>query len=98
MRSHRARVCRTTGNADATASSPVSAIRVIPSTCKTSRITGTCRSFRKAFLHPRDHAHASLVCSEVKKLPHWSQPTHIMSLLKYIENGSVKMFWISGTK
>lgn len=36
--------------------------------------------------------------SEVKKLPHWSQPTHIMSLLSYIENGSVKMFWISGTK
>ncbi|GAA5964111.1 hypothetical protein JCM8115_005345 [Rhodotorula mucilaginosa] len=34
---------------------------------------------------------------DVKKLPHWSQPTHIMSLLKYIENGSVKMFWISGT-
>lgn len=39
-----------------------------------------------------------LLCSEVKQLPHYSQPTHIMSLLKYIENGSVKMFWISGTK
>ncbi|GAA5868208.1 hypothetical protein JCM1840_006186 [Sporobolomyces johnsonii] len=34
---------------------------------------------------------------DVNTIPHWGQPTHIMSLLNYIENGSVKMFWISGT-
>ncbi|GAA5977989.1 hypothetical protein JCM11641_004350 [Rhodosporidiobolus odoratus] len=34
---------------------------------------------------------------DVKTIPHWGQPTHIMNLLKFIENGSVKMFWISGT-
>jgi hypothetical protein len=27
----------------------------------------------------------------VKDIPHWSQPTHIMSLMQYIEAGSVKM-------
>jgi ferredoxin-nitrate reductase len=27
---------------------------------------------------------------DVKTIPHWGQPTHIMSLLKYIEAGSVK--------
>jgi len=30
-------------------------------------------------------------------VPHWSQPTHIMNLLNYIEQGTVKMLWISGT-
>lgn len=54
--------------------------------------------FPRAFSRPEIHPDVSLIYSEVKDLPHWSQPTHIMSLLKYIENGSVKMFWISGTK
>jgi hypothetical protein len=27
----------------------------------------------------------------VKDIPHWGQPTHIMSLMQYIEAGSVKM-------
>ncbi|KFA74389.1 hypothetical protein S40288_03982 [Stachybotrys chartarum IBT 40288] len=31
------------------------------------------------------------------KLPHWNQPTHIMNLLNFIEQGSIRMFWISGT-
>lgn len=30
------------------------------------------------------------------KLPHWNQPTHIMSMLNFIEAGSIEMFWISG--
>lgn len=30
-------------------------------------------------------------------LPHWGQPTHVQNLLKYIEGGSVGMFWVSGT-
>ncbi|KAK4159956.1 nitrate reductase [Cladorrhinum sp. PSN259] len=31
------------------------------------------------------------------QVPHWSQPTHIMNLLNYIEQGTIRMFWISGT-
>ncbi|BGP32817.1 hypothetical protein JCM10296v2_004601 [Rhodotorula toruloides] len=34
---------------------------------------------------------------DVNQIPHWGQPTHVMSLLKFIENGSIKMLWISGT-
>ena len=30
-------------------------------------------------------------------IPHWNEPTHIMSLLNYIEKNTVEMFWISGT-
>ncbi len=29
--------------------------------------------------------------------PHWNLPTHIESMLKYIEAGTMEMFWISGT-
>ncbi|KAE8420222.1 hypothetical protein BDV36DRAFT_306935 [Aspergillus pseudocaelatus] len=29
--------------------------------------------------------------------PHWNQPTHIQNMLNYIENGSIEMFWVSGT-
>ncbi|PGH14126.1 hypothetical protein AJ79_03243 [Helicocarpus griseus UAMH5409] len=31
------------------------------------------------------------------KMPHWNQPTHIENMLRYIENGSLEIFWISGT-
>lgn len=31
------------------------------------------------------------------QVPHWSQPTHVLNLLKYIEGGTVRMFWVSGT-
>lgn len=31
------------------------------------------------------------------KMPHWNEPTHIQNMLTYIENGSIEMFWISGT-
>lgn len=31
------------------------------------------------------------------QVPHWSQPTHVQNLLKYVEGGSVRMFWVSGT-
>lgn len=29
--------------------------------------------------------------------PHWNLPTHIESMLDYIEAGTIQMFWISGT-
>ncbi|KAL2138667.1 hypothetical protein VTI28DRAFT_6390 [Corynascus sepedonium] len=31
------------------------------------------------------------------QVPHWNEPTHVQNLLNYIEDGSVRMFWISGT-
>ncbi|KAL2015210.1 hypothetical protein VTK56DRAFT_6062 [Thermocarpiscus australiensis] len=31
------------------------------------------------------------------QVPHWNEPTHVQNLLNYIEDGSIKMFWISGT-
>ncbi|KAJ5849351.1 Nitrate reductase [Penicillium chrysogenum] len=31
------------------------------------------------------------------KVPHWNQPTHVENMLKYISEGSIKMFWVSGT-
>lgn len=34
---------------------------------------------------------------EVHQVPHWNQPTHVQNMLKFIENGSMEMFWISGT-
>lgn len=34
---------------------------------------------------------------DLVKMPHWNQPTHIENMLKYIADGSIGMFWISGT-
>jgi anaerobic selenocysteine-containing dehydrogenase len=30
-------------------------------------------------------------------MPHWNQPTHIQNMLNYIEDGTIQMFWVSGT-
>ncbi|KAL4802436.1 hypothetical protein BDV18DRAFT_166836 [Aspergillus unguis] len=32
-----------------------------------------------------------------EQVPHWNQPTHIHNMLKFIEAGSIEMFWVSGT-
>lgn len=34
---------------------------------------------------------------EVERVPAWGQPTHIQSMLNFIESGTIEMFWISGT-
>jgi anaerobic selenocysteine-containing dehydrogenase len=34
---------------------------------------------------------------EPKKIPHWAHPTHIMEILKFADEGSVKMLWIIAT-
>lgn len=34
---------------------------------------------------------------DLERVPHWNQPTHIESMLKFIEAGSIEMFWVSGT-
>ena len=33
----------------------------------------------------------------VNDVPHWNEPTHIMSMLHFMETGTIKMFWVSGT-
>ncbi|KAF6229142.1 hypothetical protein HO133_007257 [Letharia lupina] len=35
---------------------------------------------------------------EYHKIPHWNQPTHVESILNFIEGGIIEIFWISGTK
>jgi ferredoxin-nitrate reductase len=34
---------------------------------------------------------------DVTHAPHWNLPTHVESMLNYIEAGTIEMFWISGT-
>ena len=34
---------------------------------------------------------------EAEQIPHWGPPTHAMQMLRYAEQGSIKMLWISGT-
>lgn len=34
---------------------------------------------------------------QLERVPHWAQPTHIQNMLNYIADGSIEMFWISGT-
>ncbi|KAJ9322825.1 hypothetical protein DTO027B5_595 [Paecilomyces variotii] len=31
------------------------------------------------------------------RVPHWAEPTHIENMLTYIDEGSIEMFWVSGT-
>ncbi|BGP48863.1 hypothetical protein JCM10450v2_004742 [Rhodotorula kratochvilovae] len=60
-----------------------------------------CNGEFPGFRNPSNPAHmqdlADVWNVDAKAIPHWGQPTHVMSLLKYIENGSIKMLWISGT-
>lgn len=34
---------------------------------------------------------------DLVKMPHWNEPTHIQNMLTYIADGSIEMFWVSGT-
>jgi anaerobic selenocysteine-containing dehydrogenase len=34
---------------------------------------------------------------ESKTIPHWAHPTHIMQIMKFCEEGSIKMLWIVAT-
>lgn len=31
------------------------------------------------------------------QVPHWNEPTHIHNMLTYMESGSIRMVWVSGT-
>jgi anaerobic selenocysteine-containing dehydrogenase len=30
-------------------------------------------------------------------IPHYSPPTHVMQMMRYVEDGSIRMLWVSGT-
>ncbi len=45
--------------------------------------------------HVRDLAELWNV--DVLQIPHWGPPTHAMQMFRYIENGSIRFFWITGT-
>ncbi|GAB3259191.1 molybdopterin oxidoreductase family protein [Arthrobacter pigmenti] len=34
---------------------------------------------------------------ETMAIPHYSPPTHAMQMMRYAENGSIRMLWVSGT-
>ncbi|MFQ1000577.1 molybdopterin oxidoreductase family protein [Modestobacter sp. SSW1-42] len=34
---------------------------------------------------------------EAETIPHWAPPTHASQLFRYVEEGSIEFFWISGT-
>jgi ferredoxin-nitrate reductase len=31
------------------------------------------------------------------QIPHWAPPTHVMQMMRYIEEGSIRFFWVVGT-
>jgi ferredoxin-nitrate reductase len=54
-----------------------------------------------AFFNWNNEAHVKKLASiwNVKPsiIPHWGPPTHIMQMMRYAEQGSIKMLWIAGT-
>ncbi|GAA1149323.1 molybdopterin oxidoreductase family protein [Nesterenkonia lutea] len=34
---------------------------------------------------------------ETSRIPHYSPPTHVMQMMRYVEDGSIRMLWVSGT-
>lgn len=69
-------------------------------TAQNNRETG-CDGEFPAFRNNQNSRHmeelARLWNIEKIHVPHWSQPTHIENLLKFMSNGSIRLVWISGT-
>ena len=69
-------------------------------TAQNNRETG-CDGEYPGFHNFQNPAHmqelARLWNIDFMKVRHWNQPTHIQNMLTYIANGSIEMFWISGT-
>lgn len=69
-------------------------------TAQNNRETG-CDGEYPGFRNNENKEHmqeiADLWNIEFMKLPHWNQPTHIENMLDYIDDGSIEVFWISGT-
>ena len=34
---------------------------------------------------------------EPETIPHYAPPTHAMQMMRYVENGSIRLLWVSGT-
>ncbi|KAL4964214.1 molybdopterin oxidoreductase family protein [Aspergillus stella-maris] len=69
-------------------------------TAQNNRETG-CDGEYPGFRNHQNKAHMAEIAKiwniEPEKVPHWNEPTHIQNMLKYIERGSIEMFWVSGT-
>lgn len=69
-------------------------------TAQNNREAG-CNGEYTGFRNPKNKKHMQELADhwniELHKLPHWGEPVHIMNMLKFIETGSIKMFWVSGT-
>jgi ferredoxin-nitrate reductase len=69
-------------------------------TAQNNRETG-CDGEYPGFRNPQNPDHMADLARhwnvDVNKVPHWSQPTPVMDLLSYIENGTIQFLWISGT-
>lgn len=69
-------------------------------TAQNNRETG-CDGEYPGFRNFQNHTHMQEIADhwniDYIKMPHWNQPTHIENMLTFIANGSIEMFWISGT-
>lgn len=69
-------------------------------TAQNNREAG-CDGEYPGFRNYQNQAHmeelANIWNIDLAHVPHWNLPTHIESMLKYIEAGTIGMFWISGT-
>ncbi|RFU79342.1 nitrate reductase [Trichoderma arundinaceum] len=69
-------------------------------TAQNNRETG-CDGEFPGFRNHQNAAHmdelAELWKVDKINLPHWNEPSHIENMLKYMENGTIRMVWVSGT-
>ncbi|KAJ9112097.1 hypothetical protein QFC22_006397 [Naganishia vaughanmartiniae] len=69
-------------------------------TAQNNRETG-CDGEFPGFRNNNNPAHMQELADywnvDVAKIPHWSDPIHIMSMLQMMEAGSIKMMWVNGT-
>ncbi|PYH40214.1 molybdopterin oxidoreductase family protein [Aspergillus saccharolyticus JOP 1030-1] len=69
-------------------------------TAQNNRETG-CDGEFPGFRNHQNEAHMQEIADYWNipyiQMPHWTLPTHIENMLKYIEDGSIEMLWVSGT-
>lgn len=69
-------------------------------TAQNNRETG-CDGEFPGFRNNNNPAHMQELADywnvDVSKIPSWSDPIHIMSMLQMMEAGTIKMMWINGT-
>ncbi|KAL4931465.1 molybdopterin oxidoreductase family protein [Aspergillus undulatus] len=69
-------------------------------TAQNNRETG-CDGEYPGFRNHQNPAHMQEIADiwniDVLQVPHWNEPTHIQNMLRYIDRGTIEMFWVSGT-